>query len=152
MKYCPMKHLHFDRPQLPSTDFDLAQDHIKISVQVTDMEDDAIMEAVIQAARDAQLTDLYLIDREFVLRALRKELERESKNEGCEYCRGEKALYQHTHTTNLYIDTFGKARTIVVECNPCPPYANCCHKGTPDRSAYIIKFCPECGRKLEVEG
>lgn len=75
--------------------------------------------------------------------------EGEVQEQGCEYCEGTSKLYQHTTHTNLFLNTFGKARTLVVECYPCPPYADCSHKGTPARSAFLIKFCPECGRRLE---
>ena len=75
--------------------------------------------------------------------------EQERRDRGCEYCRGEKELYQHTHTTKLHVNTFGAARTLEVECVPCPPYANCCMKEVPARSAFIIRYCPECGRKLD---
>lgn len=66
----------------------------------------------------------------------------------CEYCSGGKKLYQHTYTTKLWINRIGKARTIETECNPCPQFAQCCVCGVPARSAFLIKFCPECGEKL----
>lgn len=75
--------------------------------------------------------------------------EQEQREQGCEYCRGEEALYQHTNTTKLYINTFGRARTLVTECDYCPPYANCSAKNVPARSAFVVKYCPECGRRLE---
>lgn len=71
--------------------------------------------------------------------------------EPCEYCKGERAPYQHTHSTKLFIDTFGSARTLVTECNGCPPYANCCMKDISVNSAFPIKFCPNCGRPLTPE-
>ena len=67
---------------------------------------------------------------------------------GCEYCKNGKTLYQHTNHTKMYINRFGKARTIEIECNPCPPYANCSMKGNPARSAFIINFCPNCGADM----
>lgn len=85
----------------------------------------------------------------FAKKLQKKPEESEVQEQGCEYCAGTSKLYQHTIHTNLYINTFGKARTLVVECYPCPPYADCSHKGTPARSAFLIKFCPECGRRLE---
>ena len=83
-----------------------------------------------------------------VVSSLKEQQKRESE---CQYCKGKSALYQHTNHTRLYINTFGKARTLVTECIPCPPFANCCLKNNSARSAFIIKFCPECGRKLEVQ-
>ena len=81
------------------------------------------------------------------LTALRARLEREN---GCEYCNGTEAEYQHTHNTTISLNTFGKARTLLTECKVCPPYANYAMKDIPARSAFIINFCPECGKKLEV--
>ena len=69
----------------------------------------------------------------------------------CKVCNGEMTLYQHMNTTKLYMDTFGKAATLVTECNACPPYAKCCMKGVSANSAFKINFCPECGRPLTDE-
>ena len=68
----------------------------------------------------------------------------------CPFCGGEKVLYQSTTHTKLYINTFGKSRVLVTECNPCPPYANCSLKDISANSAFIIKYCPECGRDLDA--
>lgn len=78
----------------------------------------------------------------------RMKKETESDLAGCEYCSGEYAEYQHTTNTKLYINTFGYARTIETECMPCPPYSSCCMRGIPARSAFLINYCPNCGRKL----
>ena len=69
----------------------------------------------------------------------------------CEYCSGVRTLYQQTTTTKLYINKFRAARTIEVECDPCPPYADCCLKNNPARSSFIINYCPNCGEKLFKE-
>ena len=66
----------------------------------------------------------------------------------CEYCNGTKTEYQHTRDTKLFINTFGKATALETECNPCPLYADCCMKNIPTRGAFIIRFCPNCGREL----
>lgn len=71
--------------------------------------------------------------------------------EPCEYCNGERMPYQHTRSTKLFIDTFGSARTLVTECNGCPPYAKCCMKDISVNSAFPINFCPNCGRPLTDE-
>lgn len=69
----------------------------------------------------------------------------------CKVCNGEMTLYQHTNTTKLHMGTFGKAATLVTECNACPPHADCCMKGISANSVFIINFCPECGRPLTDE-
>lgn len=66
----------------------------------------------------------------------------------CKVCNGKTTLYQHTNTTKLFVNTFGKAATLVTECNACPPYADCCMKGISMNSAFRISYCPECGRPL----
>lgn len=68
--------------------------------------------------------------------------------EPCGMCGGKTTLYQHTNTTKLFMNTFGKAATLVTECMACPPYADCCMKGISANSAFKINFCPECGRPL----
>ena len=68
--------------------------------------------------------------------------------EPCEYCGGEKVLYQHTNSTKLFVNTFGCATTLVTECVCCPPDAKCCMKDIPANSAFKINFCPNCGRPL----
>lgn len=74
-----------------------------------------------------------------------------SKWEPCEYCNGERTLYQTTNHTKLLINTFDGAAALVTECNACPPYANCCMKDISANSVFRIKFCPECGRPLTEE-
>ena len=69
----------------------------------------------------------------------------------CKVCNGKTMLYQHTNTTKLFMNTFGKAATLVTECNACPPYADCCMKGISMNSAFRISYCPECGRPLTDE-
>lgn len=69
----------------------------------------------------------------------------------CKFCNGKTTLYQHTNTTKLFMNTFGKATTLVTECNGCPPYADCCMKGISMNSAFRISYCPECGRPLTDE-
>lgn len=48
-----------------------------IAVQLIDMQDRAIYNEVIRAAGEAGIDDLYLMDKQFVLDALREKLERE---------------------------------------------------------------------------
>ena len=71
--------------------------------------------------------------------------------EPCEYCNGKTTLYQQTNSTKLFMNTFGKAATLVTECVACPQYADCCMKDISANSAFRIKFCPECGRPLTEE-
>lgn len=49
-----------------------------IMAMVEDMTDQAIYSAIIRAAKESRITDLYLMDRTFVLDALREKMEREN--------------------------------------------------------------------------
>ena len=88
---------------------------------------------------------------EVIKQALSALKEREERSKGCAYCNGYRTLYQQTNNTRLYIDTFGHARTLVTECDPCPPYAKCALKGVTANSAFIIDYCPNCGAKMDLE-
>ncbi len=54
--------------------------YMEISAKVTDLADDACVEAAIEAAMDAGITDLYLMDKKFVLDALIEKMQREREN------------------------------------------------------------------------
>lgn len=49
-----------------------------IMAQVADLSDQAIYNAITKAAQEAGVTDLYLMDKKFVLDAIREKLEREN--------------------------------------------------------------------------
>ena len=71
--------------------------------------------------------------------------------EPCDFCNGEKTLYQETIYTKMFINTFGNKTVIEIECNRCPPYSRCSMKDIPVRSAFIIDYCPNCGRPFTKE-
>lgn len=48
---------------------------------LADMTDKAIVDAILQGARDAGINTLYLMDRDFVVSAIREKLEREGYHE-----------------------------------------------------------------------
>lgn len=50
----------------------------KIAAVVADMTDDAIYEAIINAAKEEGITDLYMMDKKFVLDAIKEKLKREN--------------------------------------------------------------------------
>lgn len=49
----------------------------KIAAKIVDMAEEAVVQAVIDEARRAGITDLYLLDKRFVTEALMEKLERE---------------------------------------------------------------------------
>ena len=56
--------------------------HAKLGFSCMSIVDNEIVKAVIETAREEGITDLILMDKDFVLRALKNELERYYK-EGC---------------------------------------------------------------------
>ena len=73
----PMKHLHFDIPHLPMEVAPFKYEVARIAAQVADVADEAIVDAMIAAAQQEGLTDLYLIDKQFLFEAIKEKAERE---------------------------------------------------------------------------
>lgn len=69
----------------PISSFDainqMYQVEAKVAVQVIDMSEDAIVQAVMSAAQEEGVTDLYLMDRKFVIEALVEKANRERNAE-----------------------------------------------------------------------
>lgn len=72
----------------------------------------------------------------------------------CEYC-DENAtdliVYQETRDIQLFINAGGNASALYIEADGCPDIARCGLHHVPLRGAFIINFCPNCGRKLREE-
>ena len=54
----------------------------KIQVEVVDKTNRAIVDAIVKEAREAGVTDLYLLDKQFILEAITEKMEREGKKNG----------------------------------------------------------------------
>ena len=80
MKNEHLKHLHFDTLRSPLEKPPLKYEVAKIAAQVADLTDKAITEAIIEAAKREGITDLYLIDKPFILEAIKEKMKLE-KNE-----------------------------------------------------------------------
>ena len=86
-----------------------------ISAVVADMTDKAIVQAALQYAKEAGITDLYMMDKQFLADAIREKLERKNQNKttrqipvfckdcgfsvynecsGLRKCRSQKGLYR----------------------------------------------------------
>jgi hypothetical protein len=72
---CPMMKVPINAPQL-NVENDIYELTRKVMVTVVKDTDEAIMNAIIQAAREEGVTDLYLIDGEFIVSAIKHEMER----------------------------------------------------------------------------
>ena len=72
---------HYDLRQMQAENIELRGHHYtvaNIAAQVADMTDTVVTEAVIHAAADAGITDLYLIDKTFIREAIQEKLDREN--------------------------------------------------------------------------
>ena len=69
---------------------------------------------------------------------------------GCSVCNPDsKSVYQKTRYISVTINTRDGASALNVDCDGvCPDNAHCALKNVPAKSAFIINYCPECGRKL----
>lgn len=72
-----LMHYQFPRDQI-QIDGTTATLHAKVAAIVEDATDAAIVGAILEAARAEEVTDLYLLDKTFILDALREKLEREN--------------------------------------------------------------------------
>ena len=72
-------HYEFPRNQIQIDSYShMAEHHAKVAAVVEDTTDAVIVAAVIAAARAEEVTDLYLLDKTFILDAIREKLEREN--------------------------------------------------------------------------
>lgn len=72
-----LMHYQFPRDQI-QIDGTTATLHTKVAAIVEDATDAAIVGAILEAARAEEVTDLYLLDKTFILDAIREKLEREN--------------------------------------------------------------------------
>ena len=75
-KIYPLRHIRFEG-ELMRSQLEDKYTVAKISAQVADLTDKVITDAIIAAAMQGGVTDLYLIDRAFIMRAIKNQLERE---------------------------------------------------------------------------
>lgn len=61
----------------PVVDMDSMTVNFRFAADVLDMAEQAIVDATIKAAMEAGITELYLIDRRFILEAIREKLARD---------------------------------------------------------------------------
>ena len=68
-----MKHIELENIHEAFDDYKIRKD---IVTQIVDMTDKVILEAIIEFAKSAGITDLYLLDKEFIKTALKREIAR----------------------------------------------------------------------------
>lgn len=71
----------------------------------------------------------------------------------CDFCQGNKLPFNTTYHEIFIQKQLGKDMLVVVNKNNgcCPPFVDCCGKDMVNsvKSAFEIKYCPMCGRKIE---
>ena len=72
--FTPMEVHHFNENRMDDC---LSEITMKIHVEITDKTNQAIVDAVVEAAREAGITDLYILDKKFVIDALCEKIARE---------------------------------------------------------------------------
>lgn len=77
------KMLHFSL-NMPEFDFDTNTLIQRICAHALDMQEDAVVQACVRTAEEAGITDLYLIDKQFVIDALMEKIKREEAKEDTE--------------------------------------------------------------------
>ena len=85
LKPCPYPFEHV-RLNTPDINFEggVFSFREKIMAECVNMQENAIVSAVIRAARDEGVTDLYLLDKKFVIDALITAIEARKRRVGCE--------------------------------------------------------------------
>ena len=68
-------------PSEPEFDFSTFTITQRICAEAVETENTAIVEACIRAAKEAGVTDLYLLDKQFVVEAIKEKIEREFEKE-----------------------------------------------------------------------
>ena len=74
----------------------------------------------------------------------------------CDVCNNltetKEVKYQEGTYGSLSLIKFGRRKTLlIVDFSKCPQYADCSLKDVPIRMVYEIKYCPNCGARLEEE-
>jgi len=71
----------------------------------------------------------------------------------CDVCANltEEVKYQEGTYGSLSLAKFGRKTLLIVDFSKCPKYAYCSSKDVPVRQGFKIKYCPNCGAKMEEE-
>lgn len=109
----------------------------KAAVAFVKATDDMITDAIIQKAKEHGITDLYVLNEDFIIAAIREKMAREEKFEPARW------IYKgRAGDASWEIDGRGNCWT-VYECSECG-YRLCGAPKTP--------YCPHCGAKMNTEG
>ena len=123
----PMFHAKLKKPEIEF--MDNGEVHIcsvtdKIYAAMIDRHETAIYDAIIKGAEECGITDAYLLDKEFIVAAIKEKMERRDGTCACDRCRGVK-----------YTDN---------------PFSVTTQMGLEVKA--VFNFCPVCGRELRPDG
>lgn len=140
-------HYEFPRNQIQIDSYShMAEHHAKVAAVVEDTADDAIVAAVLEAARAEGVTDLYLMDKTFILDAIREKLEREKLEQE-----------KPSQATWIYWDGWcgnHDRRIDDATCSVCG-YQHPTVRATKeewDTRKFLSDTCPGCGAKMKKGG
>ena len=148
-----LMHYQFPRDQI-QLDGTTAVLHTKVAAVVEDSTDAAIVAAILAAARAEGITDLYLMDKTFILDALREKLEREK---GCEYCTGHVKTFPTHCDGEAYITKLTPLPAIdlmtgeMADTADPPFFAIRITSDEMGEDFVPIRLCPNCGRELKED-
>lgn len=69
----------------------------------------------------------------------------------CDVCDNlsKEVKYQEGLYASLSLAKFGRKTLLIVKFSKCPEHADCSVKNVPIRQGFEIKYCPNCGAKME---
>ena len=77
----PIEHIQFTAAQLDLENSDISKLTYSIYSQMVDKTEESLIKAIIESAKEAGITDLYLLDKNFILDAIREKMDRENEKE-----------------------------------------------------------------------
>ena len=71
----------------------------------------------------------------------------------CDVCTDltKEVKYQEGTYGSLSLAKFGRKTLLIVDFSKCPKYTDCSEKDVSIRQGFEIKYCPNCGMKIEEE-
>lgn len=125
----------------------------KFSAMVADEKDQAVYNAIIDAAKKAGINSLLLMDRRFVLNALEVAIKRQEMLDSCSDAPSIEA--EPVRHGRWIRDDLG--RTFCFACEKLIPYVEEYDTDEDCGGTYEVEidetpYCPNCGAKMDLEG
>lgn len=144
-------------PDFKAGGFGISEMEMKFAIQVADIKDEMILESCKEAAREAGITDLTIIDRDSLVEYFAGQTNRQRFCPFCHYVRGHEETMSDDGRYKIWLTKITPLPAIDLmtgekdkKADP-PFYALMLDGEDAGEDILPIKFCPMCGRKLEVE-